>query len=814
MVKTLLILLIPMFIIGQEIQLQGVLVDDTGAPVPFAYVSLFSAADSTLAKVEAADEAGIFRFAGVADGSYYLEATFVGMDNVYVNNVQIEGNNRKDLGQITFATSAVQLETATVKAKRAIVEVKPDRTVFNVEGTINAVGADGMELLRKAPGVLVDNNENITVLGRSGVLVYVDGRRLPLQGADLTNFLKNLNAAQIDKIDIITNPGARYEAEGNAGIIDIRLKKSLEAGANGSISLDMGKGRRERAGINMTGNARRGIVNVYGGLGLSYNENWNIMDFDNFQNGLLLDESNVFDNLYQGGNLRLGTDFYLNKEHTIGFLFNGNLADLNNDNRNESFISSQATPQMIDSVLIANNSSVGVNNNATINLNYAFRRDETSVNVDFDYGGYRNDFSYDQPNRYFLADRTTPLTANLVKYNTPTDIDIYTAKVDYETGFAGGKLGAGGKFSKVLTDNLFEFFDIQDSLEVFNDRRSNQFTYDEKVYAGYMNYSRPLSQAVNFSGGLRVETTDAVGNLIAFRSELQEDPVNLDYTNFFPSAGLTWQSSPISTWAINYGRRINRPDYNVLNPFRIQLSELSFMRGNTNLSPEIVNNLELGWTYKYMYNFKIAYSKTTDQITRLIGPDEVDPRAGFLSWDNLAEQTILSFNFSAPVQFKSWWNAYFNATALHQDNQADYGPAGIVDLQAFNYNIYQQHTFQAGKGWTLELSSWYSGPGIWGGVFEFDPSYAINAGVQRKFLNDKLNVRLNVTDITFQTGWSGVSNFNGLRGVGAGNWDSRRVNLNLNYSFGNNKYKARNRKTGLESESNRVSSGAASGGNG
>ncbi|MEM9822970.1 MAG: outer membrane beta-barrel family protein, partial [Bacteroidota bacterium] len=264
------------------------------------------------------------------------------------------------------------------------------------------------------------------------------------------------------------------------------------------------------------------------------------------------------------------------------------------------------------------------------------------------------------------------------------------------------------------------------------------------------------------------------------------------------------QVAPTHLLALNYGRRINRPDYNVLNPFRYQLSQLSFEKGNPFLRPEIVNNVELGYTLAYRYNFKLAYSRTTDQITRLIGPDDVDPRASFITWENLAQQTVFSMNISAPVQVKKWWSAYFNFSASHLDNQADYGEGAIVDVQAFTYSIYQQHTFELPGGFRGELSGYFSGPGVWGGVFEYETSWSLNIGIQKKFMQDRLNIRLAGSDLFFESGWDGVSRFNGLESFGSGRWDSRRITLSANYRFGNNNVKSRKRKTGLEAEADRL----------
>ena len=348
------------------------------------------------------------------------------------------------------------------------------------------------------------------------------------------------------------------------------------------------------------------------------------------------------------------------------------------------------------------------------------------------------------------------------------------------------------------------FYDIIAGQRIQNNNRSNEFFYDEHVYAGYASYQRPINEKLNFSVGLRVESTDAVGDLKAFLPELQKDPVDLEYTNFFPSAGLTYNLADNKTLSLNYGRRINRPDYNVLNPFSVQLSELSFLKGNEKLNPEIVNNFEVGYTLNFRYNFKLSYSKTTNQITRLVAPDDEDPRAGFISYANLAEQRVYGLNISAPFGVTEWWNVYMNLSGGYLNNQADYGNGAIVDVQAFTYNIFQQNTFTLPGGFTGELSIWFAGPGIWGGVFEYDTRYSIDLGLQKKFFNDLMNVKLSATDISYQTGWSGSSNFDGLVGERRGNWDSRKVALSMSYNFGNSNVKSRNRSTGIEDESKRV----------
>lgn len=794
-------------LLAQDGQINGKLQNADSEPLIFANVALYRSSDSTLVKAEATNDKGSFKLVNIPAGSYWLKASYIGLPEFEKSDITLSDNQTLDVGVLTFSESVIELETALVKADRALVEIKPDRTVFNVSGTINSAGSDALSLLRKAPGVLVDNNDNVSVLGRSGVQIYVDGKLLPLNGDALSAYLNNLQADQIDRIDIISNPGAKYDAEGNAGIIDIHLKKDKNHGANGSINANASQGHYARENIGGNGNFRNGYMNVFGNGSLYTGQGYNNILFTSTQNGLALDEINRFRNKFKGYEARLGTDFFIGANHTIGFLASQGQHIAERSTFNRVSIASQQQPTQIDSVLLANTTGDDDRFRNTFNLNYRYDNKKGRIlNIDGDYGRFRNESKRNQPNQYYDASEQTLLTEVINEFDTPTDIDISTFKIDYEQDLWGGKWALGSKASRVASDNTFLVYLVEDGSPILDERTSNTFDYDEDVYAGYTNYSRAINQTWSFSAGLRVEHTDATGYLKAFLPELQEPPVELNYTNWFPSAGLTWQLSQKQTLALNYGRRINRPDYNVLNPFNNQLSQLSYERGNPFLRPEIVNNVELGYTLNYRYNFKVAYSKTSDQITRLIGPDENDPRASFISWENLAEQTIWSANISAPFQVTKWWSAYVNLNATHQDNQADYGDGAIVDLQAFTYNFYQQSTFNLPYGFKGEISGWYSGPGIWGGVFLYDPSWSLDLGIQKRFFNDQMNVRLNVSDIFFESYWSGISSFNGLVSSGSGQWDSRRASLSISYDLGNRNVKSRKRTTGLEDEAKRVGS--------
>lgn len=793
---------------GQHASLKGSLSDSEGRALSYGNIVLFNALDSSLVKAELSGDEGDFRFDKLSQGSYFLKSSYLGFETLAIQPFQLEANTEKDLGQLRLQDRSTLLAQTVVSAKRAILEVKPDRTVFNVEGTINNMGSDAVALLRKAPGVTVDNNDNISVLGRSGVLIYVDGKRVPLVGQDLSSYLQNLQAEQIDRIEIISNPGAKYEAQGNAGIIDIRLKKDRNFGTNGSLNASYIQGRYAKTNLSGNANYRNKNLYFFGNAGIGQWKGFHRMEFQSYQNDIYLNEYNLGINNRDYANYRVGMDYTLKPQHTIGFLAGGNFSQADNKGINQIEISKQSQILSIDSILTANTFADQSRPSQNYNLNYKFEEGQKrSLNVDIDYGQFDNGNKRNQTNNYFAPDGQDLLSKTGSSFNTPSVIRIFTAKSDFESDWQNGKLSLGAKFSQVHSDNQFYVYTDLDQKGPIDARRSNTFEYSEKVMAAYLNYNKRINETWQYAAGLRMEHTQIRGDLTAMLPELQEPPVVSDYVDFFPSIGVNWNPESNHRFQLNYGRRINRPDYHVLNPFVNQLSQLSYEKGNAFLAPEIVNNIDITYTRSQQYNFKLAYSLTTDQITRLIGPDEQDPRASFITWANLAKQQNFSFSASLPFQFGKDISSYWNLSAAHIHNMADYGDGAVVDIKAFTYNIYQQLSLPIPLGWRAELSGSFSGPGVWGGVFVYKTSWNLDFGIQKKLLGDKLQIKLSATDIFYKSGWNGKSSFDGLVSYGKGNWDSRRLNLNLSYRFGNDQIKSSKRQAGLENEADRARSG-------
>lgn len=806
-------LLLTSSLFAQNSTITGKVLDPDGQAVSFANVVLHTTTDSSMVKVEYTNDDGSFQMSSIPAGEYWINISFVGLNPHNSEIFQLSAGEKKQISEIQLTNASTDLDEVVVTAQRPLLELKPDKTVFNVEGSANATGSDALELLRKAPGVVVDNNDNITMLGRAGVQIYIDGKPSPLTGDDLAAFLKSLQSTEIDNIELITNPSAKYEAQGNAGIINIRLKKDKKLGANANLNLGTAVGRVTRYNGSVSGNYRDKKINVFGNYGLYDGENWNRFDLyreqpdvNNNNELTFYDQNSIQGGGYNSHNFKAGTDFFLNKKHTIGFIFNGSINDYSWNNDSRMPIGMVATG-ITDSVLVAKSNNDGERNNLNFNLNYQFDDNKGQTwNIDADYGRFRNNSTGFQPNFYYSADESTLLRENTFSTITPTDIDIYTFKIDHERPFLKGKLGAGIKISQVETFNVFDFYSRIDGEDVLDIGRSNKFDYTENVNAAYVSFNRQIKK-FGINVGLRAEQTNSIGDLTsAFPSP--EDYVERNYLDFFPSGGITYTPNQKHSFQLSYSRRINRPSYQDLNPFKSQLDELTFEQGNAFLQPEYANNIQLTHSFNYMLNTTLSFSHTTDLITRITDIDEDNSNASFITWLNLADQYNYSLSVSAPIPIKDWWSSYTSLTGYYTHNEADYGDGKIVDLDVYAFNVYSQQTFRLPKDLSLELSGWYSSPSIWGGTFEMQSQWSLDAGLQKKILAGRGNIKLSVSDIFRTTAWRGTSIFGNLYMQASGAWDSRRVRVNFSYLFGNTQVKgARKRRTGLEDESKRIKTG-------
>ncbi|HLF62534.1 MAG TPA: TonB-dependent receptor [Saprospiraceae bacterium] len=780
--------------------ISGRVLSDDGLPIAFATIILYNAVDSVMAKANSSQNDGTFALIGVNSGTYFLEVTYVGFAKHTGDVFSYTAPGNTQVANIILHATSEQLDEVVVVSTRPIVEVHPDKTVFNVQGSVNATGNTALELLRKSPGVVVDNNENVILAGKSGVKIYIDGKPSPLSSEDLANYLKTMQSTEIDAIEIITNPSAKYEAEGNAGIINLRLVKDKSLGANGALNLGYRYGKSSKYNASGNFNYRNQGSNVFGSYGFNTGDHFNNFSLVRELNDINYDQINNMINSNTSHNFKFGTDFFLNKKSTLGFLVNGNIN--NNENHGRSNTDIGPVGGGVESILAASNDVNGDRNNWNFNLNYAWRGANSATwNIDADHGRFRNDAESLQPNMYIDAATGDITSERTFTALTPTEIDIYTLKFDHERQVLKGNLGFGAKFSLVNTDNTYDFFDIIDDSPVLNIDRSNNFVFEENINAAYTSYQRPLSEKWNLMLGVRVENTHSTGTLTSQKPGAN-DIVERDYTDVFPSAGLTYQVNQKHSLRLNFSRRIDRPSYQDLNPFEFKLDELSFMKGNAFLNPQYSNSLSLTHTFNYRLNTSLSFTQTKDMFTRIT--EALDDTTSVLTFVNLAKQTNLALTVSYPFEVNKWWSVYGNITGYRMHNEADID-GDIIDLDANVLSFYAQNTFLLPQGMKLELSGWYNSPGLWEGNWTTNSMYSIDAGIQKSLLKDAATLKISLSDIFNTQRWSGESDFGELRMHGGGSWESRQIRFNFTYLIGNKQVKgARQRQTGLEEEQGRI----------
>jgi iron complex outermembrane receptor protein len=791
-------------------EISGTVLDAEGNPLPFANVLLFSTQDSSMVKAGYSGEDGRYILSPIPAGEYWMKTQFTGYASDTTAPFALTAGQKLERPTIQMADVATEITAVQIEAERPLVTVKPDMLVFNVENTPNAIGENAFNLLRKAPGVVIDNNDNIMLLGKSGLRIYIDGKPSPLDGSDLANFLKSVQSSQIESIEIITNPSSKFDAQGNAGIINIKMKRDKNLGANASIDLGYAIGIYSKYNGSASANYRNKRLSVFGSYSLSTGKSRNFMDFSRHQAGVTLDPiSTVMIDDYDNHNMRAGLDIFASKRSTFGVLASGFLSKSINNNSTVSSIIPDSLGTVI-SILNATNQIDGGNTNLNFNLNYRYDNAAgVTLNADADYALFRifND-SY-QPNDYLDPETGNLQFSKIYTSSAPTDIDMATLKVDYERPLFKGTFAAGAKSTYVLTDNVYDFYNVDNGESVLDITRSNQFTYTENVNAAYLNYQAKIKKFA-FQAGLRAEQTNSIGDLIAY-VPTDNRKVERHYLNFFPSGGVTYDLNPKNALSLTYSRRIDRPQYQNLNPFEFKLDELSYMKGNPFLKPQYTNNVELSHTFNYTLNTSVSYAYTTDFFTEVIGTSDTVAGASYLTTLNVGTRAIATISVSYPFNVTKWWSTYTNVSAYNSHQKGEVDNGGTIDISRNSASIFHQTNFKLPKDFSIQLSGFYNSPGIWGAYFRTRKFWGMDVGAQKRLFQGRGNLKVSVSDIFFTMQWGGSQISDDLQMYGRGGWESRQLKVNFSYLFGNKAVKARKRETGLEDEKGRAGGGGGLG---
>jgi len=779
--------------------------DASKSAIPSASVSLLRSKDSSLVKMTVTTKEGRYEFENIQEGKYLLSISAVGFAPFLSKHIQLTGDATTEVETFSLTIQSKDLKAATVVARRPLVEHKLDRMIVNVEAAVTNVGANALEVLEKSPGITIDKDGNISLKGRAGVQVYIDGRPSYLSGADLANLLRNMNASQLDQIEIMTNPPAKYDAAGNSGVINIKTKKTKAMGYNGSLSLTYGQGQYHKLNESFNFNYRKNKVNLFANVGYSNRENFNDLDiqrkFIDPSTKELISHFDQESRIREGGqsfNGKAGMDFFASKKTTFGVVLGGFSNPGHFNNTSEVFISDAG--KILEGITRASTSNdrTWKNFNSNFNFRHVFDTTGRELTADADYIGYRSRNNQQLVNAYFDTDGQPSAIPDTLLGNLPQDINIYSAKFDYLHPMKkGAKFEAGIKTSFVKTDNNALYDSVQNGDLVHDINRSNHFVYKENVNAAYVNYSRPLSKKFSGQFGLRLEHTSSKGNQIT-----TGETFSRNYVQLFPTAYVQYTADKNNTFVLNYGRRIQRPDYEDLNPFIMFLDKYTYEQGNPNLKPQFSHNIELSHTFKGFLTTTLNYTNTTDIITQVL-EQEVTGTETAVTPQNIASQRQYGIAVSAGVPVSKWWTANIWANVYNNLYK------GIVNNDPIEmgattgqFNVSNQ--LKIGKTISAELSGYYRTPSV-DGIFKIQGFGMVNAGVSKQIMKGKGSIRLSVRDMFYTQKIEGASRYSNIDASFQQVRDSRVYSANFTYRF--NKGKAngvKRRASSANDEQNRV----------
>lgn len=787
----------------------GTLTDGQGRALEAATLSLLRGQDSSLVKVALSDKSGKFSFEEVAFGNYLVSASALGHEKAFSSPFALTEAN----ASVVLATLGLQAQAKTaagvvVTARRPLVEQKIDRTVVNVEASVTNVGSSALDVLEKSPGLSVDKDGNISLKGKAGVIVLVDGRPTQLSGPDLANLLRNMQAAQLDQIEIMTNPPARFDAAGNAGVINIKTKKNKQFGYNGAVNLGYSQGRYPRHNESVNFNYRQGKWNLFTNFGYSDTKRFQDLyiqrNFRDPDSKLLLsyfDQQARMINRYASLNGKLGVDFFAGPKTTLGMSLTGFHNPAEFLNRNTTDITNEGG---LGSQTRALTSSEEIWQNLGANLNFRRVIDSTGRELtgDLDYLAYSSRSNMNMINAYFNAWGNALQKADTLMGALPQDISIYSGKLDYlhplkkDTRFE-----AGIKSSWVQTDNNARYDSMQYGKVIPDLGRSNHFIYEEMINAAYVNLSGPLSKKLNGQLGLRLENTIARGNQLTTDTQFTRR-----YTQLFPTAFLQYKMNEQHNLALNYGRRIRRPNYESLNPFIEFLDRYTYQQGNPDLKPQFSHNIELSHTFKSYLTATLNYTRTTDIIQQVMEQNE-STNETFVRRANIASerQYGLALSFNKPLN--KWWTSsiYVNGFNNRSEGTVD---SSYVAVSAYTIMINGSQQFKLGKTTSAEVSGFYRTGGL-DGVLGFKPMGMVSVGFSQQVLKNKGSIRLNVRDLFFTQRFRAVIKYGNVDTQFQSINDSRTVNLSFTYRFSKGKMNGgpKRRASSANDEQNRVGVG-------
>ena len=816
----LLILFTPFLSARAQTTFTGFIRDRIGKPLPFASVALLNATDSSVAKGMASDLQGAYTFENVREGQYIVRATAVGYQKghslrVVVARVPVEG---PDLALTEIVGNLAEVQ---VTAKKPFVEQQLDRMVINVAGSIVGSGSTALEVLEKAPGVTVDyQNERLQLRGKEGVIVQIDGKQTYLSAQDVIALLRSMSSDNVETIELITNPSAKYDAAGNSGIINIRLKKTTNVGTNGTVSIGGGSGRLDRERGSLQLNHRTRNLNLFGSYSLNRGGNYWDFRFNRNQADPSPDDASrrSIGNQYTyltfrdlGQNAKAGLDFSPTKNRnggttTIGVVWTGFWSDHRERGpAGATFRRTEDGPVYLQTQTLKTYDIRSQNQVGNLNLQHTFgekgdRRGNSQLTADVDVGHFSRQYSNSLLTETLKASNASDSPAGGLLITQPATVGIRTAKVDYQQAFSDSwKLEAGLKSAAVKTDNDLHLSQGPTGALVPDPSLSNHFQYTERVNAAYISLSGKLGRGdgpkTEIQAGLRAEHTHSEGASLTLKQVVVRD-----YLKWFPSLFVSHPLSPNQTLTFSYSYRIDRPNYQNLNPARGYVDPFAYSIGNAYLKPQFTHALEGKLGLKNEVFASIGANYTTDLMFFTI--HALDGNKTYVTLENLGHSQGYTLTLGWPITVVKGWQLQTSVLAYYNRFQYDY-EGTLLRIENVAGRLNGSNAFTLGHGWTAELNGWVSTPSV-NGIWQIAWVGSLDAGIQ-KAVSPVLKLKCSVQDVLHTNRFMGTTKVLSYSGNTRLRFDTRIALLNLTYSFGNQKLKGeRQRKTGSDEETRRA----------
>ncbi len=767
-------------------------------PLQSAVVTLHQANDHSIVKTELTDNKGIASLTRLLAGQYYCEVSFIGhiTDTISVFTL---GNDSSHQFNIRLFPQGDNLQEVVVRATKLFVQFEKGKVIVNPDASPSNAGTSLMELLEKMPGVTIDQNGTISLKAKSNVLIMVDGKPTYLSGTDLVNLLSSMSSAQVDQVELITSPPARYDASGNAGIINIKTKRNRQRGFNGNLNVSYGQGRYPKSNNSFSFNYRDGKFNTWLNYSVNYNKYYTDLYalrtyYDEAGKPIAkLDQPTYFGGHFLNNTARTGVDFFASSKTTLSLILMGTWTARESDN--QSTASWLGEGDKVDSSLITKSTTdyKMKNGGVTLSMRHNFSaKQELSIDLD----GLKYDIQNDQT---FVNTFITPGGRNDASTGEiPSTLKILTGKTDYSHQLnSGPTIEAGLKLSHIETDNK-AIYNYNDGTGWQPDYgKTNQFLYTENIQALYTSIDTRWKK-FSLQAGLRYENTsyDAhqLGNPVR-----KDSSFSRQYGGLFPSGNLTWEVDSSNSFTITAGRRLDRPAFQRLNPFVFIINKYTYETGNPYFKPQYSWNLELTHQFKNALTTTLSYSIIKDYFSQLFLTDS----SGILyySQGNVGKVHIAGLSVSTSLKLFSWWSVSGQAL-LNYKNFKGY-VWNEFQSQVWQFNISANNQFVLGEKYTAELSGFFTGPARNDLQEELLPTGQLNIGIARTVLKKKGTLKLSVRDLLHTQTMSGNTKFQHADEYFIIRRDSRVITLAFTYRFGK-PLKAVKRSNGAEDEMQRA----------